>query len=72
MVVYHEQMKFFFAVFFVDCGKQHAAGVNAHHISRGQVHDSNHRLADEVFRFIEGMNAGRMVRSLPDPSSSVN
>ena len=59
MVVYHEQMKFFFTVFFMDCRKQHTAGVDAHHIPRGQVHDSDHRLADEVFRFIEGMNAGK-------------
>lgn len=53
MVVYHEQMKFFFSFLFMDCGKQHTAGVDAHHISRGQIHDSDHRLAYEVFRFVE-------------------
>ena len=59
MRVNHEQMQLFFALFFVDGGKQHTTGVNAHHGARRQIDDRDQRLADQLLRLIERMDAGK-------------
>ena len=52
-----QKMQLFFAVLPMDRRKQHAAGFDAHHGTRGKVHDRHTGLSDELFRFIEGVNA---------------
>ena len=39
--IHHQQMELFFAVFVMHGGDQHAAGVDAHHLARGQVDDGD-------------------------------
>ena len=43
-VVDHHKVQLFLALFGVDGGKEHAAGLKAHHLSRRQVHDRDERL----------------------------
>ena len=57
MRVNHEQVQSFFAVLLVDSGEEHAAGFEAHHRSGREVRDRNERLADELFRLVEGVDA---------------
>ena len=52
MVIQHQQMQLFFALFVVDSGDQHTAGVDAHHRSRRQVGDGDQSLANQLFRFL--------------------
>ena len=51
-------MQLFLALFRVDGGKQHAAGLETHHLSGRQVHNRNERLADELLGLIELVDAG--------------
>ena len=55
--VNHQQMKFFFFAFFVNGTDQHSAGIDAHHLARGQIRDGDAGLADELFRLIIGVNS---------------
>ena len=41
MVVHHEKVQLLFAVFFADCGEQHAAGLNARHGTGRKVGDGD-------------------------------
>lgn len=59
MVVYHEEMELFLAFFVVNGRNEHAAGVDTHHGSRRQIGNGDAGLADELFRFVEGMNAAQ-------------
>ena len=43
-VVDHDEVQLFLALFGVDGGKEHAAGLQAHHLSRRQIHDRDERL----------------------------
>ena len=52
MGIDHQQVQLFFAVFMVDGGNQHAAGVNAHHRSGRQVGDGDAGLADQLLRLV--------------------
>ena len=54
-----QQVQFLLAFLRVDGGNQHATGLNAHHGTRRQVDDGHERLADELFRLVEGMDAGK-------------
>ena len=54
-----QEMQLFFTVFRMDGGKQHPAGFDAHHGTRGKVHDRNAGLADELFRLVERVYAGK-------------
>ena len=54
--IQHEKMELFLAVFMVDRGDQHATGVDAHHLARGQIGDGNTGLTDKLFRLIKLMN----------------
>ena len=51
-------MQLFLALFGVDGGKEHAAGLQAHHLSRRQVHDRDERLAKKLVWLIELVDAG--------------
>ena len=57
-VVHHQQVELFLAVLGVDGGDQHAVGLQAHHLPGRQVHDGHQRLADEVLRLVELVDAG--------------
>ena len=59
MVVHHQKMKFFvFAVLLVvDCGKQHATGIDAHHLPRREIGDGDQGLSAQLFRLIIRMNS---------------
>ena len=54
MVIHHQQVKFFLLGILqvADCGKQHAAGLDAHHLSRRKVGDCDQCLADQLFRLV--------------------
>ena len=54
----HQQMELFFAVFVMHGGDQHAAGVDAHHLARGQVDDGDSGLADELLGLVILVDAG--------------
>ena len=59
MVIYHQQMQLFFLRILevVYCGKQHTAGLDAHHLSRRKVRDRDQGLADQLFRLVECVDA---------------
>ena len=57
-IVDHDEVQLFLALFRVDGGKQHAAGLETHHLSGRQVHNRNERLADELLGLIELVDAG--------------
>ena len=59
MIIYHDQVKLFFLTTLVDGGKQHSAGLQAHHRTRRQIGDRDQGLADELFRFIVSVDAGK-------------
>lgn len=61
MVIDHQKMKLFFiaVLLVVDCGKQHATGIDAHHLPRREIGDGNQGLADQLFRLIISMNSGK-------------
>ncbi len=54
-----QKIQLFLAVFLVDRGEQHAAGFNAHHRTRGEIHNRHTRLTDQLFRLVERVNAGQ-------------
>ena len=56
MVIYHKEMKLFFAFFFVYCTEKHTARVNAHHRSRWKICDSDKSLSNQFFRLIISVN----------------
>ncbi len=56
MVIYHKEMKLFFAFFFVYCTEKHTTGVNAHHCSRRQIGDCDAGLTDQFFRLVIFVN----------------
>lgn len=58
MVVDHEEMQVFFAVFLVDGADDHAAAVDAHHFAWWQVGDGDEGLADEFLWFVVFVDAG--------------
>ena len=58
MVVDHQQMEIFFAVFLVDGADDHAAAVDAHHFAWWQVGDGDEGLADEFLWFVVFVDAG--------------
>ena len=51
-VVYHQKIQSFLAVLLVYRRDQHTAGINAHHLPRRQVYNSDTGLAHQLFRFI--------------------
>ena len=52
-------MEFFFLAFLVNGGDQHAAALDAHHGSGGQIHDGDAGLADQLFWLIIGVNSAQ-------------
>lgn len=58
VVVDHEQVQVFFAVFLVDGADDHAAGIDAHHGAWWQIGDGDQSFADEFFRFVVFVDAG--------------
>ena len=58
VVVDHEEVKVFFAVFLVDSADDHAAGIEAHHFLWWQVGDSDEGFADEFLWFVVFVDAG--------------
>ena len=58
MGVDREQMQLFLALLLVDGGKQHAAGVNAHHGARRKVRDGDAGFTHQLLRLIESVDAG--------------
>ena len=57
MRIYHEQMKLLFAVFVVNGGNEHTAGINAHHRTGRKIRDGDAGLADQIFGLIISMNS---------------
>ena len=55
----HQQMELFLLAFLMNCGDQHAAGIDSHHLSGRQIRDCNAGLANQLFRFVIGMDAGK-------------
>ena len=47
MGIDHQQVQSLMAIDLVDCRNQHSLGINAHHLSRRQVHDCNRGLANQ-------------------------
>ena len=58
-IVEHDQMQLFFSLFCMNGGNQHAAGIDAHHLSGRKVEDGQASLADQLFRLIPGVDAGK-------------
>ena len=56
VVVHHQKMKLFLAVFLVHRGQEHAAGVDPHHRSRRKIRDGDQSLSDQLFRLVIGVN----------------
>ena len=50
--IHHQQMELFLAVFVMDGGDEHTAGVNAHHRAGREVGDSDAGLANQLLRLI--------------------
>ena len=59
VVVYHQKMQLFLAIFLVDRGQEHAAGVDPHHRSRREIRDGDQCLSDQFFRLIVSMDTGK-------------
>ena len=59
LIVQHQQVQAFLAVFLVHGGDQHPAGVDAHHGSGGQVHDGHAGLADQLLRLVIVVDAAQ-------------
>lgn len=61
MVIHHQKMKLFFiaVLLVVDCGKQHATGIDAHHLPRREIGDGDQCLSDQFFRLIVSMDTGK-------------
>lgn len=58
MIIHHQQVQVFFAVFLVDGADDHAAAVDAHHFAWWQVGDGDEGLADEFLWFVVFVDAG--------------
>ena len=58
MVIYHDEVELFFALFCMSSGEEHTVRLNAHHRSRREVCDRDQGLADELFRLIISVNTG--------------
>ena len=52
----HQKMELFFLSFMVNGTDQHTAGIDAHHLSRGQIRDGDAGLAYQLFRLVILMN----------------
>lgn len=50
--VYHEAVELLHALFMVDGGDNHAAGINAHHLPGRQIGDGNEGLAHQLLRLV--------------------
>lgn len=59
MIIHHQQVQLLLAVLLAHCGKQHTAGVNAHHGTRRQVGDGDQRLTHQLFRLVISMDTGK-------------
>lgn len=59
MRVNHEQVQLFFVVLMMNGGDEHSAGIDAHHRTRGQVHNGNAGLSDKVFGLIISVNSAQ-------------
>ena len=56
MVIYHKEMKLFFAFFFVYCTEKHTTRVNAHHCSWRKICDCDKCLTNKFFRLVICVN----------------
>ena len=57
VVVDQQQVQLFGAQLVMDGRDQHPAGVDAHHLARGEVGDGDGGLAHQLFRLIVGVDA---------------
>ena len=51
-------MEFLLAIHGADGGEEHAVGIQAHHLARGEVQDGGDLFSHELFGLVEGVNAG--------------
>ena len=58
IVVDQQEVEAFLPINMVNGGNEHAAGIDAHHLARGQVDDGNGGLADKILGLIIVMDAG--------------
>ena len=54
--IHHQKMEPFLVAFLVDGADQHAAGIDAHHLSGRQVRDGDAGLSDQLLRLVELVN----------------
>ena len=54
-----QKCKFFFFSDVMNGGEEHTAGLNTHHRSRREIDDSDAGLADELFRLVVSVDAGK-------------
>ena len=57
-IAHHEEVEALLAVLLVEGGDEHAAGVDTHHLARGQVGDCDERLAHQLLGLVIPVNAG--------------
>ena len=58
IVVDQQEVEALFPVHMVNGGNEHTAGIDAHHLARGQVDDGDGGLADKILGLIVVMDAG--------------
>ena len=54
--IHHQQMKPFRIILLVDGTDQHAAGIDAHHLSGRQIRDGDAGLSDQLLGLVELVN----------------
>ena len=57
-IAHHEEVEALLAILLVNGGDEHTAGIDAHHLARGQVDDGNGGLADKILGLIIVVDAG--------------
>ena len=70
LIVQHDEVQLFLALFRADGGKQHTVALQTHHLPGRQIHDGGQSFAYQFLRLIELVDTGEDL-SVPVPSSSV-
>ncbi len=58
-IVEDHEVEFLLAIHGADGGEEHAVGIQAHHLARGEVQDGGDLFSHELFGLVEGVNAGK-------------
>ena len=57
--IHHQKMEFLLLAFLVNGADQHAAGLDSHHLPRGQIHDGDAGLPEQLLRLIIGVDTAQ-------------